>query len=105
MDVVLTSEGLAAIQAATPGHVAAVRETFIGRLSAQDLATLDRLSATVIDELHNPSHCPAQGTGLQAARPPDLMFPVCLRQGCSAERGARRKSSSAATGGGHKRHR
>jgi len=58
MDVVLTSEGLAAIQAAAPGHVAAVRETFIDRLSAQDLATLDRLSATVIDGLHNPSHCP-----------------------------------------------
>ena len=58
MDVVLTSEGLAAIQAAAPGHVATVRETFIDRLSAQDLATLDRLSATVIDGLHNPSHCP-----------------------------------------------
>jgi hypothetical protein len=58
MDVVLTSEGLAAIQAAARGHVAAVRETFIDRLSAQDLATLDRLSATVIDGLHNPSHCP-----------------------------------------------
>ena len=42
MDVVLTSEGLAAIQAAARGHVAAVRETFIDRLSAQDLATLDR---------------------------------------------------------------
>src|SRR5665647_445583 len=39
MDVVLTSEGLAAIQATAPGHVAAVRETFI-------------------DRLHNPSHCP-----------------------------------------------
>src|ERR1035437_4168443 len=58
MDVVLTPEGLAPIQAAAPGHVAAVRETFIDRLSAQDLATLDRLSATVIDGLHNPSHCP-----------------------------------------------
>ena len=53
MDVVLTSEGLAAIQATAPGHVTAVRETFIDRLSAQDLATLDRLSATVIDGLHN----------------------------------------------------
>ena len=29
MDVVQKSEGLAAIQAAAPGHVAAVRETFI----------------------------------------------------------------------------
>jgi hypothetical protein len=62
MDVVLTSEGLAAIQAAAPGHVAAVRETFIDRLSAQDLATLDRLSATVIDGLHNPSHLPEPRT-------------------------------------------
>ena len=56
MDVVLTSEGLTAIQAATPSHVDADTETFIDRLSAQDLATLDRLSATVIDGLHNPSH-------------------------------------------------
>ena len=53
MDVVLTSKGLAAIQAAAPGHVTSVRETFIDRLSAQDRATLDRLSATVIDGLHN----------------------------------------------------
>ena len=64
MDVVLTSEGLAAIQAVAPGHVTSVRETFIDRLSAQDRATLDRLSAqdratldrlsaTVIDGLHN----------------------------------------------------
>ena len=44
MDVVLTSKGLAAIQAAAPGHVAAVRATFIDRLSAQDLATSTRLS-------------------------------------------------------------
>ena len=56
MDVVLTSEGLAAIQAADPGHVAAVRETFIDRLSAQDLATLDPPQHPVIDGLHNPSH-------------------------------------------------
>jgi hypothetical protein len=29
MDVVLTSEGLASLQPAVPGHVATVRETFI----------------------------------------------------------------------------
>ncbi len=56
MDVVLRSEGLTAIQAAAPGHVATVRETFIDRLSAQDLATLDRLSTTFIDGLHDPAH-------------------------------------------------
>jgi len=56
MDVVLTSEGLAAIQAAARSHVAAVRETFI-----------DRLSATVIDGLHNPSHCP---NGQRSILPP-----------------------------------
>ena len=56
MDVVLTSEGLAAIHAADPGRVAAVRETFIDRFRPQDLATLDRPSATVIDGLHNPAH-------------------------------------------------
>jgi hypothetical protein len=39
-----------------PGHVAAVRETFIDRLGVQGLATLDRLCPTVIDGPHNPSH-------------------------------------------------
>lgn len=51
-DVVLTPSGLAAIEAAAPNHVAAVREAFIDRLSAKDLAALARVSNTVIDGLH-----------------------------------------------------
>lgn len=51
-DVVLTAKGLAAIEAAAPNHVAAVRQTFIDRLAPEDLATLARLSGTVIDGIH-----------------------------------------------------
>ena len=53
-DVILTAQGLAAIQAAAPGHVAAVRQAFIDRLTPNDLATLARASATIIDGLHEP---------------------------------------------------
>lgn len=52
-DVVLTPKGLAAIQAAAPNHVAAVRQAFIDRLTREELATLARLSAKVIDGLHS----------------------------------------------------
>jgi len=41
MDVVLPQEGLPAIQAAAPGHVAAVRETF--RLRHRRWAFVDRI--------------------------------------------------------------
>ncbi len=53
-DVVLTAQGLAAIQAAAPGHVAAVRRAFIDRLTPGDLATLTRASATIIGGLRKP---------------------------------------------------
>ena len=53
-DVVLTAQGLAAIQAAAPGHVAAVRQAFIDRLTPSDLATLARASATIIAGLREP---------------------------------------------------
>lgn len=53
-DVVLTAAGLTAVQAAAPAHVMAVRDAFIDRLSAEDLATLDRLSAIVVDGLLDP---------------------------------------------------
>lgn len=59
-DVVLTPEGLAAIKAAAPAHVAAVRDTFIDRLTAEELATLTRLSATVVEGLHEPDQTGAQ---------------------------------------------
>ncbi len=54
-DVVLTAQGRAAIQAAAPGHVAAVRQAFIDRLAPGDLATLTRASAAIIDGLREPT--------------------------------------------------
>jgi len=53
-DVILTAQGLAAIRAAAPGHVAAVRQAFIDRLTPDELATLTRASATIIGGLHEP---------------------------------------------------
>lgn len=50
-DVVLTAQGLAAIQAAAPGHVAAVRQAFVDRLTPADLATITSASAAIIDGL------------------------------------------------------
>jgi len=47
-DVLLTAQGLAAIESAAPGHVATVRQVFVDRLTAAELATLERLSTTVI---------------------------------------------------------
>ena len=52
-DVVLTRHGRAAIEAAAPDHVSTVRQTFIDRLTAQDLADFTRLSASVIDGLRD----------------------------------------------------
>jgi len=63
-DVVLTSKGLAVIEAAAPNHVAAVRHAFIDRLTPDDLAALTRLSATVIDGLQ----APADTTSSRASR-------------------------------------
>jgi DNA-binding MarR family transcriptional regulator len=53
-DVVLTAQGLAAIQDAAPGHVEAVRQAFIDRIAPGDLATLGRVSASIIDGLREP---------------------------------------------------
>jgi DNA-binding MarR family transcriptional regulator len=50
-DVVLSARGLAAIEEAAPGHVVAVRQAFIDRIAPGDLATLDRVSASIIDGL------------------------------------------------------
>jgi DNA-binding MarR family transcriptional regulator len=54
-DVVLTTAGLAAIQGAAPGHVEAVRQAFIDRIAPGDLATLARVSASIIDGLREPA--------------------------------------------------
>lgn len=50
-DIVLTPGGLTAIQAAAFDHVEAVRRAFIDRLTAEELATLARISAVVMDGL------------------------------------------------------
>ena len=50
-DITITEAGLAAIEAAAPGHVASVRQAFVDRLSGRDLAALRRLSKAVLDGL------------------------------------------------------
>jgi DNA-binding MarR family transcriptional regulator len=50
-DVVLTPRGRVAIEAAALDHVSTVRQAFVDRLTARDLADFTRLSAAVIDGL------------------------------------------------------
>ena len=57
-DVTLTEAGLAAIEAAAPGHVNSVREVFIDRLSARELTALRRLSTTVLRALEAEAEYP-----------------------------------------------
>jgi DNA-binding MarR family transcriptional regulator len=52
-DIVLTPAGRAAIEAAAPSHVAAVRDAFIDRISSEDLATLTRISGSILDAVDN----------------------------------------------------
>ncbi|MFG3703729.1 MarR family winged helix-turn-helix transcriptional regulator [Micromonospora sp. NPDC047670] len=56
--VVLTAEGRRAIEAAAPGHVAAVRRHLIDLLTPDEVAALDALTHRVVDHL----------TGLDGAR-------------------------------------
>jgi DNA-binding MarR family transcriptional regulator len=49
--VVLTEAGRAAIEAAAPGHVEAVRRLFFDRLTPAQVAGLERLSTKVLDGL------------------------------------------------------
>ncbi|MEH0825101.1 MULTISPECIES: MarR family winged helix-turn-helix transcriptional regulator [unclassified Micromonospora] len=49
--VVLTAEGRRAIEAAAPGHVAAVRRHLIDLLDPDELAALDRFTHRVVDRL------------------------------------------------------
>lgn len=46
-EAVLTDEGFAALAAAAPGHVEAVRRYLVDPLSAEDFATLGRISETL----------------------------------------------------------
>jgi DNA-binding MarR family transcriptional regulator len=50
-DVILTDDGWSAVRAAAPGHVAAVREVFIDRLSRHDLRTLQRIGDAIAEAL------------------------------------------------------
>ncbi|MGC5018588.1 MarR family winged helix-turn-helix transcriptional regulator [Micromonospora sp. DT47] len=49
--VALTAEGRRAIEAAAPGHVAAVRRHVIDLLEPDELAALERLTHRVVDRL------------------------------------------------------
>lgn len=46
--VVVTAEGRAAIEAAAPGHVAAVRELFVDRLTGDQLSAIAGAAETVL---------------------------------------------------------
>jgi DNA-binding MarR family transcriptional regulator len=48
----LTEDGFAALTAAAPAHVAAVRSFVIDQLSADDVRALARISGAIIDRLH-----------------------------------------------------
>ncbi|MEV4462947.1 MarR family transcriptional regulator [Micromonospora echinofusca] len=49
--VVLTAEGRRAVEAAAPGHVAAVRRHLIDLLTPDEVAALDALTHRVVDHL------------------------------------------------------
>jgi DNA-binding MarR family transcriptional regulator len=49
--LVLTGEGMAAIETAAPGHVASVRKHFIDLLSPEELDVLGALTHRVVDRL------------------------------------------------------
>lgn len=49
--VVLTAEGRRAIEAAAPGHVAAVRRHLVDLLDPDELAALERFTHRVVDRL------------------------------------------------------
>ncbi|MFF4876629.1 MULTISPECIES: MarR family winged helix-turn-helix transcriptional regulator [unclassified Micromonospora] len=52
--VALTAEGRRAIEAAAPGHVAAVRRHFIDLLTPDEIVALDALAHRVVDHLTGP---------------------------------------------------
>lgn len=56
--LVLTTEGMAAIEAAAPGHVASVRKHFIDLLSPEEIDVLGALAHRVVDRLESPEDRP-----------------------------------------------
>lgn len=57
---VLTPEGLAALEAAAPGHVTAVRESLFDVLSPEQVHELGRMSQQIIDGLRGGEESPAR---------------------------------------------
>jgi DNA-binding MarR family transcriptional regulator len=52
--VVLTDRGMRAVEAAAPGHVAAVRAHLVDRLSPDQIATLGDIAEIVVTGLSEP---------------------------------------------------
>jgi DNA-binding MarR family transcriptional regulator len=63
---ILTDAGLAALKAAAPGHVQAVRDYVIDRLSPEQIGQLEAICATIVEGLE-PGKCPAAETEIAAA--------------------------------------
>jgi DNA-binding MarR family transcriptional regulator len=77
--LVLIADGMAAIEAAAPGHVASVRKYFIDLLSPEELDVLGALTHRVVDRLQ--SRDDRAGTS-----------PLPARADPSSRGGARRKT-------------
>ena len=60
---VLTPAGMAALEAAAPGHVGEVRAKVFDRLSAEQVAALRDVCETLLDGLDRPSACPTSRPG------------------------------------------
>jgi DNA-binding MarR family transcriptional regulator len=56
--VAVTDAGREAIEAAAPGHVAAVRELFLDQLTAEQLDALERLATQVLRRLDEAADAP-----------------------------------------------
>ncbi|HJQ45518.1 MAG TPA: MarR family transcriptional regulator [Amycolatopsis sp.] len=71
----LTSAGLAALEAAAPGHVEAVREALFDALTADQIRQLGEISAAIRDRLT--PRCEAALAELEAAGEADEAAGVC----------------------------
>lgn len=59
--VLITPQGRAAIEAAAPGHVDAVRRLFVDRLSSHELGVIGKAAQTILDALDADSDlCPEE---------------------------------------------
>jgi DNA-binding MarR family transcriptional regulator len=67
--VVVTDKGVAAIAAAAPGHVDAVRRYVVDRLSPAQLDSLAAISAAVLAALREADPCPDDGEHEEGGTP------------------------------------